>query len=120
MKTQLQNLRKKAGYKSARKFAEHYGMSVSTYTQYEQGTRSMSLETACEFADMFSCTLDELVGREFHKSMSVEQATLNANYESMSEESKAQVVAMAAGLARIDKNASPKNGVQNSTVSNVA
>lgn len=63
MKTQLQAMRKRAGFKSAKAFAEHVGMSVSTYTKYEQGMSEMSLERAWEFADALDCTLDELAGR---------------------------------------------------------
>lgn len=66
MRTQLQAMRKRAGFSSAKAFAEHMGISASTYTQYEQGQRSMSLEKAWEFADVLNCTLDELAGREFH------------------------------------------------------
>lgn len=66
MKTNLQNIRKNAGYKSARAFAEHIGMPVATYTDYEQGRRAFTLEKAWEFADELHCTLDELAGRDFH------------------------------------------------------
>ena len=42
----LQKMRKAAGWKSARAFAEHIGMPVDTYTQYEQGKRTMNIEVA--------------------------------------------------------------------------
>ena len=64
MKTQLQAMRKRAGYKSARSFALHMDISVGTYTDYEQGRRSLTLEKAWEFADALDCTLDELAGRK--------------------------------------------------------
>lgn len=64
MKTQLQLLRKKAGYKSAREFAEKNGYNPGSYTNYEQGVRNLSLEQAWEFADIFDCSLDELAGRK--------------------------------------------------------
>lgn len=64
MKTMLQKLRKKAGYKSAAEYAEHLGMSVRTYTNYEQGVRMFSLAQAWEFADDLGCSIDDLVGRE--------------------------------------------------------
>ena len=63
MKTQLQAIRKQAGYKSAKAFADHIGMPVGTYTDYEQGRRMFTLEKAWEFADALDCTLDELAGR---------------------------------------------------------
>lgn len=60
----LQEFRKKAGYKSAREFAEHMGIPVSTYTGYEQGRINLSLALAWTLADEFGCTIDELAGRE--------------------------------------------------------
>ena len=47
----LQKMRKAAGWKSARAFAEHIGMPVDTYTQYEQGKRTMNIEVAWDMAD---------------------------------------------------------------------
>lgn len=65
MKTRLQAMRKRAGFKSAKAFAEHMGLNVYTYTDYEQGRISLTLEQAWEFADVLGCTLDELAGRDF-------------------------------------------------------
>ena len=63
MKTNLQKLRKEAGWKSAHAFADHMGISRSTYTHYEQGDIVMPLDRAWAFADEFDVTLDELMGR---------------------------------------------------------
>lgn len=57
MKTDLQAMRKRAGFKSTRAFAEHMNMSVNTYTNYEQGKSSLTLEQAWEFADELSAGL---------------------------------------------------------------
>lgn len=65
MKTRLQEMRKRAGFQSAVAFAEHYGISAGTYTNYEQGKRSLTLEKAWEFADLLGCSLDELAGRQW-------------------------------------------------------
>ena len=65
MRTNLQNVRRDAGFKSAKAFAEYVGMNSKTYTAYEQGTRSMTLAQAWEFADALHCSLDELAGREW-------------------------------------------------------
>lgn len=64
MRTNLQLLRKREGFKSAVAFAELIGMNPNTYTAYEQGTRTMSLDQAWEFADYFLCSIDELAGRD--------------------------------------------------------
>lgn len=63
MKTNLQTVRKSAGYKSAKSFAKSLGISAATYTDYEQGRRAFTLERAWEFADALGCSLDELAGR---------------------------------------------------------
>lgn len=65
MKTNLQEMRRKAGFKSARAFAESIKMNPTTYTQYEQGIRNFTLEKAWEFADALDCSLDELAGRQW-------------------------------------------------------
>ena len=63
-KYRLQECRKAAGWKSARAFAEHIGMPVDTYTQYEQGKRTMNIEVAWDMADYLGCTIDQIAGRE--------------------------------------------------------
>lgn len=63
MKTKLKEIRKAAGYKSARVFAEQNGLNVRTYTHYEQGTRMMDAEVLWMLADIFGCTMDEIIGR---------------------------------------------------------
>lgn len=63
MKTKLQEIRKNAGYKSAAAFAEKFGFNVATYTSYEQGARTLTADVAWQLADIFECTIDELVGR---------------------------------------------------------
>lgn len=63
MKTNLQQMRRAAGFKSAREFAEYAGLNVGTYTNYEQGKRNIDLETLCFIADKLNCSLDDLIGR---------------------------------------------------------
>lgn len=63
MKLKLQEIRKRAGFSSADSFADYMNMSRSTYKNYEQGTRKLTLERAWDFADALNCTLDELAGR---------------------------------------------------------
>ena len=64
MKLMLREMRKKAGFKTAKSFAEHIGMSENTYRNYENGTRNLYLDVACDLCDALGCTLDELAGRE--------------------------------------------------------
>ena len=68
METRLKEIRKAKGYKSAKAFAESIGMQEKTYRNYEQGARNLYLDVACELCTALDCTLDELVGREQHRS----------------------------------------------------
>lgn len=90
MKTQLQRIRKDRGFKSAKAFAEHIGMSKDTYTNYEQGARPITLELAWEFADVLGCTLDELAGRDFNADSYADprQAVMNDDYARLSDAGK--------------------------------
>lgn len=63
-KYRLQECRRAAGYKSAREFAEHIGMPVRTYTNYEQEVNELSLGLAWEFADALGCTIEDISGRK--------------------------------------------------------
>lgn len=102
MKTNLQAMRKKAGYRSARAFAEHIGMNVATYTDYEQGRHSFTLEKAWEFADLLGCSLDELAGRQWPpEGASVPEpgeASLVSAYRDLSEEGREVAVNVVAGM----------------------
>lgn len=60
----LREFRKRAGYKSAKQFAELIGVNVRVYQSYESGEIKMSIGAAWLFADLLGCTIDELVGRK--------------------------------------------------------
>lgn len=94
MKTQLQSIRKARGFKSAKDFATHIGMSPRTYTNYEQGVTSLTLEKAWEFADALDCSLDELAGRKRPRKefSDPDQEALNGYYESMNENGRTALV----------------------------
>lgn len=59
----IQKLRKGAGFKSARAFAEKAGVSQNAYVECEQGRSRLSYENAWRIADTLGLTLDELGGR---------------------------------------------------------
>lgn len=101
MKTQLQAIRKQAGYKSAKAFADHIGMPVGTYTDYEQGRRMFTLEKAWEFADALDCTLDELAGRKAPNRASgdARMGSIADSYESMNDTGRARLAEQAEMMA---------------------
>jgi len=44
--------------------ASKLGIANSTYAQYESGARSPNITMLKKLADLFDCTIDELVGRK--------------------------------------------------------
>lgn len=105
MKTNLQAMRKKAGYRSARAFAEHIGMNVATYTDYEQGRHSFTLEKAWEFADLLGCSLDELAGRQWPPEGAAAPAdprreALLASYDQLNDDGRTIASEAVASMAR--------------------
>ena len=102
MKTALQKMRKKAGFRSAAAFAEHMGLNVYSYTDYEQGRTGLSLAVAWELADALGCSLDELAGREWPRAQEApsrdEEELLDA-YRSTDERGRRAIMAVAASQA---------------------
>ena len=106
VKTQLQTMRKRAGFKSAKAFAEAVGLSVGTYTDYEQGRRQFTLEKAWEFADALNCTLDELAGRESPPARiddPLKRQVVDA-YDSMTQAGRESLAGVAKGLSALPEN----------------
>lgn len=104
MKTQLQAMRKRAGYKSAKAFADSIGMNSATYTDYEQGRRAFTLEKAWEFADVLECSLDELAGRRWPPddltTMDPRRRTMIESYDALTDDGKTLASEMVASVAR--------------------
>lgn len=108
----LQSLRKKAGFKSAKSFAEFMGMNPNTYTDYEQGRGSFSYEQAWQFADALDCTLDALGGRtppareyDDHR-----QQVLNHCYGMLDDRSKGELAGLATTMTADASRLAVKSG----------
>ena len=67
-KRTLQRLRRQAGYRSAKDFAEVLGIPSSTYARYERTGDGVDcgipLSAAWQIADALGCSIDLVVGRE--------------------------------------------------------
>lgn len=97
----LQSVRRNAGYKSAKAFAEAKGFSVDTYTGYEQGRINLAFQRAWELADALGCTLDELGGRIPPRVYADSgQERLNSCYENMNDSGQQTLVSVAQGLEK--------------------
>ena len=115
MKTGLQAMRKKAGYKSAAEYAEHLGISVNTYTGYEQGRIQMSLVKAWEFADDLGCTIDEIAGRYDESASEYDdpyESELVRCYRGSSGNGKANILGNARGQYALSKNDAERGGYE--------
>lgn len=64
MATTLQQLRKEAGYRTAKDFAEAIEVPPTTYARYEQSPDKIPLKQAWMIADFLHCSIDAVVGRE--------------------------------------------------------
>lgn len=58
----LQYYRKLSGWKSAKAYADHIGMSARTYTSYEQGEKNLYLDVAARICRDLGIPVDKLVG----------------------------------------------------------
>ena len=67
-KRTLQRLRRQAGYRSAKEFAEALGIPGSTYARYERAGDGadcgIPLPAAWQIADKLGCSIDLVIGRE--------------------------------------------------------
>lgn len=63
MRTRLKEERRKKGIKAI-DLAKALNVSKQTVSNWENDKRNPDLETLCKLADLYECTLDELVGRE--------------------------------------------------------
>lgn len=60
----IKQMRLAAGL-TQREVANALDISPQRYSNWERGARDINLVDACRLADLFHCTLDELVGREW-------------------------------------------------------
>lgn len=96
MDLQLMRLRKDAGFKSRKAFADALGDGYSErrIKSWEDGDRMLSLKQACDCADLLDCSLDELAGRDFSPPAHSDpwQAELNRCYEDSTPDRKRRIV----------------------------
>lgn len=87
---------------SGSEVARRVGVPQSTYSTWENGTVKISLERACDVADVLRCTLDELAGRSRAKPAGI--AAVEQAWESMNRDGRAALEMTAAGLASLPGN----------------
>lgn len=87
MATMLQELRKEAGYRTAKEFAEAIEVPPTTYARYEQSPEKIPIKQAWMIADHLGCSIDAVVGRE-HIDIDSMRGEVQRFYDSVSEENR--------------------------------
>ena len=92
-KRTLQRLRRQAGYRSAKEFAEALGIPSSTYARYERAGDGadcgIPLPAAWRIADKLGCSIDLVIGREDIDAPATEG--IQPRYDALSPEGRALV-----------------------------
>ena len=60
----IQQLRKDAGFRTAREFAEACDFTPSSLARYEKEPDNIPVKSAWKMADVLGCSIDDIVGRE--------------------------------------------------------
>lgn len=107
MAKSIQDLRREAGYKSAKDFAAAMGIALSTYNRYENQPDAIPLKQAWAIADFLGCSIDMVVGRE---PVSVEdmRGDVQKFYDGLSAESRELMDDHMDWLAHREKKAAKK------------
>jgi len=82
MAKSLQQLRKDAGYRTAREFAEACGFTPSSLARYEKEPDAIPVKSAWKMADVLGCTIDDVVGRESQITADL-RGEIQARYEAL-------------------------------------
>lgn len=88
MASNLQELRKSAGYKNANDFAEAHKIPPSTYSRYESSPNKIPLRAAWQLADALGTTIDAIVGREV-PAPSATRGKVQLEYDGLTPEGRA-------------------------------
>ena len=92
-KRTLQRLRRQAGFRSAKEFAEALGIPGSTYARYERAGDGadcgIPLPAAWQIADKLGCSIDLVIGREDIDAP--EPEGIQPRYDALSPEGRALV-----------------------------
>ena len=112
MNLQLERLRKQAGYKSRKQFADALGTNERQIKAWECLERKLRLEDACDIADLLHCTLDELAGRDLKpvEFSDPRQQSLNHSYSLLDDKSKSDLVGIASTFTADPSRLAVKSG----------
>lgn len=84
MPSTLLQMRREAGYRSQRDFAERIGVPQPTYTRYESNPGKIPLKAAWAIADELGCTIDAVVGRATMEEVRAARGEVQREYDALS------------------------------------
>lgn len=113
-KRTLQTLRRAAGFRTAKEFADHVGINEYTYARYERqpetpGTR-IPMGPAWIIADALGCSIDLVVGRSDIDELASRKETLDARAARLSRASRESLYDFIAFLEHRDAAGSVAGG----------
>ncbi len=85
MPSDLSVLRRRAGYKSQKAFAEAAGIPLPTYARYETNPAKIPIKSAWAIADMLGTSIDVVVGRRSITDADAEAGEVQREYDALSE-----------------------------------
>ena len=97
----LKYLRKHNGY-TQEQLASAIGATKRQIGAWERGENDLPLDYAVEIADLFGCTLDDLVGadKRTNNKLTPDEAELLLTYRSLTQDSRDAVMVVAHTLAK--------------------
>ncbi len=104
MPSTLQALRRKAGYASAREFAEHIGVPFPTYSRYESSPEKIPSSAAWMLADTLGCSIDAVVGRASIDDVEMLRGEVQREYDALDPELRDMADAYRAYLRWLARN----------------
>ena len=84
MPSTLLQMRREAGYRSSRDFADRIGVPQPTYTRYESNPDRIPLKAAWAIADELGCTIDAVVGRVSMDEVRAGRGQVQREYDALS------------------------------------
>lgn len=102
MASSLLELRRQAGYATAKEFAQAEGIAEATYARYESSPEKIPTRAAWRLADRFGVSIDVIVGHA-DVDVSALRGDVQAAFDRLSERSRASVLDYLAFLARRDE-----------------
>lgn len=112
MKLQILRLRKVAGYKNRKVMADAHGFPERKSKSWETEEVRLTLDDACDIADLLDCMLEELAGRDCQPASCSDPRlqVLNHSYSLLDEKSKGDLAGIASAFTADPSRLAAKSG----------